>query len=501
MAKKSFDLGGKLADVLNVSVPDTGAEQIVRLPLSAIDADERNFYSVEGVEALAANIELVGLLDPIRVREDPDAPGRYRIVSGHRRSAALRLLAEEDPEKWSAAPCIVEAPAASPELQELRLIYANADTRRMTSAEISAQAQRVEALLYALKEQGVEFPGRMRDHVAEACKVSATKLAELKVIREKLAPEWMPYYEKNKINHIVAYKIARLSLDMQKKVRKYVKNPEHVREWQINDIAEAIRKAPKKKCRCFDAPCGHAEKMLDVEFLETGPQWCSHYDCCEQCSRFVDCEFVCPSLRDKQAKMRKAKKDARAEKRKKEKARDEILIDRAKTCWSRFGELRKKKGLSIPACFELRGEKHNKWHNDEADEEKENGAGEFTPSTTMPWGHEMKPAEIEKLIKTADAFGCSTDYLLGRTDAKDVHKGEWISVDDRYPEEGTFCLAFTKFGAVIPSVYWRASFMDFTEKSTANKRLERVERWMRLPPPPDGKKYIGQETLEGMVKK
>ena len=35
-------------------------------------------------------------------------------------------------------------------------------------------------------QEGQEFPGRMRDQVAKACKVSAPKLARLKVIREKL---------------------------------------------------------------------------------------------------------------------------------------------------------------------------------------------------------------------------------------------------------------------------------------------------------------------------
>ena len=57
---------------------------------------------------------------------------------------------------------------ASPELQQLRLIYANANTRTMTGAELAEQAAQVEKLLYQLKEQGYEFPGRMRDHVAQA---------------------------------------------------------------------------------------------------------------------------------------------------------------------------------------------------------------------------------------------------------------------------------------------------------------------------------------------
>ena len=90
---KTFDLGSTLSDVLkNVSDPDRGPEQIVLLPIASIDADTNNFYSMDGVEELAANIELIGLLDPLRVRENPDMPGRYLIVSGHRRRAALWTL-------------------------------------------------------------------------------------------------------------------------------------------------------------------------------------------------------------------------------------------------------------------------------------------------------------------------------------------------------------------------------------------------------------------------
>ena len=103
-------------------------------------------------------------------------------------------------------------------MQELRLIYANADTRHLTSAETAKQVQRVEALLYQLKEEGVEFPGRMRDHVAEACKLSKSKLARLKVIREKLIPLWAALYKKDKINEDFAYELAKLPEDYQRKL-------------------------------------------------------------------------------------------------------------------------------------------------------------------------------------------------------------------------------------------------------------------------------------------
>lgn len=275
MSKTEFELGDTLAAVLgNVSDPDRAPEQIVLIDLPLIDADKNNFYSMDGVEELAANIELIGLLDPLRVRENPDMPGRYLIVSGHRRRAALWTLYEENPEKWGKAPCIVEQPAASPELQELRLIYANADTRKMSSADLSAQAQRVEMLLYKLKDQGMEFPGRMRDHVAEACKVSATKLAELKVIREKLEPDWRRLWEENKINHSTAYTIAKEDPDIQRRLA-FEYTPAAIEswaQWQVEQAIETVRDPkPKEKKQdpfeVFDAEVYAAQLEKEREQL------------------------------------------------------------------------------------------------------------------------------------------------------------------------------------------------------------------------------------------
>ena len=97
---------------------------------------------------------------------------------------ALKLLrsTEGSGDRWANIPCIVERDEVSPELRELRLIMGNRDTRKLSPAEVSKQAQRVELLLYQLKEQGYEFPGRMRDQVGAACQVSAPKLARLKVV-------------------------------------------------------------------------------------------------------------------------------------------------------------------------------------------------------------------------------------------------------------------------------------------------------------------------------
>lgn len=210
-----------------VSELDTGAEtgrkKIEYISLDRLHPDPNNFYELSGIEELAANIELLGLQQPICVRLVEDG---YMIVSGHRRCAALRRLVEDGREDLRQVPCLVEKEAGSPELQELRLIYANADTRTMTSAELARQAERVEALLYALKEQGMEFPGRMRDHVAEACRMSKSKLARLKVIRENLKPENLrKAWEEGRLNESCAYEIARrpaMAQDMAGEVLNHV---------------------------------------------------------------------------------------------------------------------------------------------------------------------------------------------------------------------------------------------------------------------------------------
>lgn len=189
------------------SVPELGTkqEQIEYIDIDLLMSDERNFYELTGIEELAASIELIGLQQPIRVRVKGDA---YVIVSGHRRKAALRHLVLDGREDLRLVPCIVESGQVSEAMQELRLIYANSDTRKLTNAEIAKQADRIKALLYQLKEEGVEFPGRMRDHVAEACQISKSKLARLEVIQKKLTSNLRPIWESGALPEANAYRIA-----------------------------------------------------------------------------------------------------------------------------------------------------------------------------------------------------------------------------------------------------------------------------------------------------
>ena len=231
----AFDITSVLK---GVSGPDTGKEQIEYIPVDQIDPDPNNFYSLEGLDELAGNIELIGLQQPLRVR--PGEDGRFIVVSGHRRRAAILLIRDGGSEMFrNGVPCIVDRGEESPAMRELRLIYANASTRVMGPAEISKQAERTEMLLYQLKEEGIiEFPGRMRDHVAEACRISKTKLARLHAIRHNLVPELLEEFDAGHLNESVAYRMSQEKPELQMELHE--KAGISVRGYDINATERAI---------------------------------------------------------------------------------------------------------------------------------------------------------------------------------------------------------------------------------------------------------------------
>ena len=261
-----------LGQVLSQSGPTLGTqERIEYIPLDRLQGDERNFYTLSDIEALAANIELIGLQQPIRVRE---AGGKYRIVSGHRRHAAISKLVSEGNKTFERVACIVESVECSEAMQELRLIYANSDTRKMSSADLSRQAERVEALLYQLKEEGFEFPGRMRDHVAQACQTTKSKLSRLKVIRENLHPTLRSEWEDGRINDAVAYRIAKEDERVQNQL--FSNTGYAARNWteeQANRYIDRIKNPPPSKPVDFGTP---ETKEMAKDYLQI---WAEENEC------------------------------------------------------------------------------------------------------------------------------------------------------------------------------------------------------------------------------
>ena len=331
-------MGGKFditaafqAAVRDVSDSDTSRDQIEYIDIALLREDPGNFYSLDGIDELAANIQLCGLQQPIRVRAGED--GSYTIVSGHRRRAALSLLAREEPDKWSSVPCIMERDQASPELRELRLILANASTRVLSPAEVAKQAAKVEELLVQLKEQGYQFPGRMRDQVAAACQVSASKLARLKVIREHLIPSWLDRFEAGQLAEAPAYLLARQSAERQEWVADMYTDGYHAKfeptESSITGWLEGLDKIDAVQCPKAGGECHNRDGMRSKLAVSPSAYWHTCTACCGECSSRDGCEFLCPMVADQVRRER--------EEREEQLARDAAEVERNRAARLEWG--------------------------------------------------------------------------------------------------------------------------------------------------------------------
>lgn len=185
-------------------VSESDPMTIREIPLPKIIANGRNLYGVRDVEDLADSIKLNGLLEPLIVYPYGSSAGLYRVISGHRRLAALQL------NKAQTAPCrVVDAPRSAA-WEDLLIINANRQ-RVKTGAEQAAEAERMTAALVALKKEGAEIPGRLRDVVADAMGTSSTSLARKRVIQKQLiVPGFKQAWEAGKMGETVAYELARL---------------------------------------------------------------------------------------------------------------------------------------------------------------------------------------------------------------------------------------------------------------------------------------------------
>ena len=456
----AFDLASVLKDV-----PDLGTnrEQIEYIKLDLIDEDPNNFYQLSGIEELAANIELCGLQQPIRVRKQEN--GRYMIVSGHRRRAAVEMLSADEPDKWGDVPCIVEADTASPLLQELRLIFANSSTRVMTPAEISEQSTKTKQLLYRLKEEeGYEFPGRMRDHVAQIVGVSKSKLARLDVIRDKLVAAWEPAWKDGTLSESTAYELAKMPADYQdilfEEKSRTGANLNYLYADDVRKFWERALAIDEMECKDSCDICLNSANKIRKAAVAGRYGW-FHCDgkCCKDCPELLRCQRACPKLKDlikhKKAEAKEIPKSEAAAKAE----RDRPAVERISALWQRFGFCREMAHKEVDDCKKALGIYYFPYEEDKV-MRLECGEAKISPETKLPFGYSCYLPEISRLIALADLFRVSLDYLLCRTDVREMISepapklgSTWQTGDPK--ERGAYILVLqrSKYSTPRPAIW------------------------------------------------
>lgn len=416
-------------DMLDVFKLDTSRrEEIEYIDIDKIDSDARNFYELSGLDALSANIELCGLQQPIRVRTSTNKPSRVVIVSGHRRVAALRMLVEEGKEGFRDVACIREDTPKSWAMQELRLIYANSDTRQMSSADIAKQAERVQELLYQLKEEGVEFPGRMRDHVAEACQISKSKLARLKVIRENLIPALHKDWENKSFSDQAAYALARMPESMQQVFADKSGKHEFGGD-QCEKILEARGSYANPQPNRYNGDpcknCDNGDNFLAHDVRESyAYNRCKGQRCCMSCSYSANCKFICSKAKQAQEENKLARAEAQANAEAKRREQSDKILAEAEIFWRRVNDLCQAAGVDFQeAAATLLPYRY------QAPSIEKIVNGDFDG---MIYSYsDVGLDAVRKVMEICSLLGCSADTLLGLSSSSGQvrERAEWIWVN------------------------------------------------------------------------
>lgn len=422
-ASKKFDLG-ELTRALAGDVPESGTEgrdQIEYIDIDLIDSDPGNFYELRDIPDLAGDIETVGLQQPLLVR--PGEDGHVVLISGHRRRAALQMLVDEGKERFRQVPCIRKT-GGNALVYEMQLIFANAHTRVLTNAEIGKQAARLEEIFYQLKEQGYEFPGRMIDHVAEACNIKRAKLGRIKKIFTHLAPCYKPLWDAGDLPEDTADALAGLPQEVQERIKRVCPKKTPTAR-NIRSMGERLESKQCDYCtvgfRCPDGgACTHQDKFFRHDLTCGSWEICSGLKCCVTCSKGgahspgggmyggAACPEMCAKARAIYEKAKAEKQDS--EEREAAKARSKA-VQKAMADAARIVRAADAAGLDDDTRLESTylplakvGALRKISQGDIPDDMSNYGLSEIIPYRT------------KDLTSMAQTLHCSTDYLLGLTD-------------------------------------------------------------------------------------
>ena len=252
MAGKKFDIA-KFAATLPEAVPESGTT--MDLALGDILDNPRNFYPRPDNKALGALMESIqanGLLEPPTVV--PAEDGKYRLISGHSRMAALRLLAADQDEavakQFAAVLCRV-LPAMTEEQELCAVIEANRQ-RVKSNALLAEEAEKLKETYILRKKAGEEFPVGLREWIAREMQINATKVGNLQVIKKGLkVPGIIREWEAGDLPEAAALEIARMDDETQYRLLDWM--IDNHRSYTIKDVQEFV-KSRKKALEPISSP-------------------------------------------------------------------------------------------------------------------------------------------------------------------------------------------------------------------------------------------------------
>ncbi|MBR0287654.1 MAG: ParB N-terminal domain-containing protein [Selenomonadaceae bacterium] len=220
----------KLGNLLSEVVEQAQSEQIVYINIDELEVNPKNFYGMRDIDALAGLIAVSHLIEPLTVIKNSEN-GKYRIISGHRRYAAVQKLLDEGDYTERKLPCIVKACGKIKiEQKNGEIIEFDEDAVEMLTLIASNRGQREERTvdeklqemkylegfaraIYNQKCRGIR--GRFRDFFAEEIlNISKSQLQRINSL-EKLTESVKTAVSEKKLSETAAMEMASMTAEEQ----------------------------------------------------------------------------------------------------------------------------------------------------------------------------------------------------------------------------------------------------------------------------------------------
>ncbi len=223
--------------------------KVTYIPLDKLRPNAQNEgFSMADIEELMTSIREVGLEQNLVVVHEGD---HYRILTGHRRYAALCRLRDEGLEKFNSVPCIVkdlsriELPLSEKSKEVYAIATTNLENRRCTDNDKLKLMAMLSGVYDELRRNGYAQLGKRRDFLAERLGISSAGVQILSFVDKNLDESFRAAFQSDRLPLMVANEIAHLPPETQRAfAAECAKHPE--RAISVKDVrrfAEQRRKA------------------------------------------------------------------------------------------------------------------------------------------------------------------------------------------------------------------------------------------------------------------
>lgn len=253
-------------------------------------SNDRNFYSMNGIEKLAQEILTVGLLENMTVMYAPCERGEYRIIAGERRWRALQLLLKKGYEEFEIATCQIKSVAEEHE-EMVNIIMANA-YRDKTMADLLQEEQQLRKSLQYMKDNGLTLQGytldsgRLRDVIASIMQMSGTKIAQIDSINERLIPEFTEQLKEGRLTFSAAYEISGMDQEQQQDMLEKSQESGGLTWKEVKEAKAAAEEAEEPEEAESQEPEQEETKPGD-DYETPHPEGITSI--CYGCSRYLEC--------------------------------------------------------------------------------------------------------------------------------------------------------------------------------------------------------------------